>query len=180
MICDCSEHFEELRRLSGMSDTILISTFGLYVGVLDNGEAIGLRTYNRAFDWLESIRDSHKVHIIVGIPSIMYCDEDKKCEDCLKKHVSYCDRLACSAQYWPEFDWRFTHDHHAKYFCFIKSNRVVGAIAGSRNLGDSNWEEVSFVVEREQAKLLAKRFLSTISMTSRVNKENIDSYLRSL
>jgi hypothetical protein len=140
-------------------DTVFIATFGLYAGILDDGRDVTSWTTNKSHEILDII-EAHcsKVYVLVGIPSLIFCDKGKKCVDCVEKYIKYCDRIVKTAQHWPSFKWKFSQNNHSKYCGFMKSGKPIGAIVGGRNFTDSDWADVSFDVTNDIGPLF-KNFL---------------------
>jgi hypothetical protein len=59
---------------------------------------------------------------------------------------------------WPTVQYRLRHRHHAKLWAFKRDGRWDSAIVGGRNLTDSGWADLSFLVGRRDAGAAALEF----------------------
>jgi hypothetical protein len=161
IVIDTDKHYEALTDYAQKSDEIFIATYGLYAGITGDGRDVtewGPKYRNRAHELLDAIRKIPKVEILIGLPTLIYCDKAKQCKHCEEKHIGYLERLWHTAQNWEDFNWKIAFSMHMKYFGFYAGGKPVGGISGGRNLSDSEWFDISFRLTKTEVKTLRTEF----------------------
>lgn len=155
------EHFEYLSHLLALQPKqVIISTFGIYASILDDGRDMlpradldGRLTRN----FIESLRSVPEVRMLVGLMKYLTpMPSPRTCLQCESKYVKTHVRLVNHAEKWPNYTWRFAHDHHIKATLCVYDDHIEG-VAGSRNLTGSNWDDLTFELTLAQARELHMR-----------------------
>ena len=177
LILDLKEHYKTLSDFATEADEVLIASYGLYAGILGDGRDTtewGYKYQNATHQFLDVIRDIDNVNIVIGLPPLIYCDENNKCADCEKKYISNLERLLHTSQHWPSFNWRFTEELHMKFFGMFADEVPIGGLIGSRNLSDSTWFDVSFKLSGDELLKLREYFLNVFEKCEDVTRESIE------
>lgn len=128
-----------LRYLYEQLDTeprkVYISTYNLNAGISPRG---GIYTGSDTFRLLSFLNAETKgSKILVGLPP----------EPTAHRRLTNC------AEYFRNIDWRFRTDNHLKCWLFFNGNKL-SSITGGRNLGDSEWPDVSVPLNGLQSRQL--------------------------
>lgn len=180
IILDTKSHINKLLELVAQSESVFISTFGLFAGIKSDGTnlaAIDYKYGGEIYDLLDAV-STKKSMILVGMPTFIECKI--ACEDCLQKHINACDRIGATANHWPTIRWRFIHNMHAKYYGFIRDGMPHNSIMGGRNLTGSSWDDISVIMQADVTLELWNHFRENFKSAVPINKTNIDGYLDSV
>jgi len=140
------------------ADQVLISTYGIYAGITHygqdlNGQSSKYTAYAKEF--LDSLIGVSKVNIVVGLYPYSSCKGTVRCVYCESRYVRGLLRLSSHKDHFSSFKWRVKPNNHLKSVLAIKDNSFEG-IVGGRNLSDSNWNDLTFRLEPEDAKEVFK------------------------
>jgi hypothetical protein len=158
LIPTVEEHFKELRSMTEGADQVLISTYGIYAGINHygqdlNGQSSKYTAYAKEF--LDSLIGVSKVNIVVGLYPYSSCKGTARCVYCESRYVRGLLRLSSHKDHFSSFKWRVKPNNHLKCVLAIRGNSFEG-IVGGRNLSDSNWNDLTFRLEPEDAKEVFK------------------------
>lgn len=143
-----------------------IVTFGIWTGLTKKDDY----TLNEAGNFLNFLANKNiPTQIIVGSPPYHSCldrwEEEKNdyinesCEGCERIYDKWWDRYEVHVENWNEFNWIVKNNVHAKFMIFHTSKGLTSLVS-SRNLSDSNWDEISFRIDdNEVGKKLLKKFI---------------------
>lgn len=156
---------------------VLISTYGIYCGILDDGTDVttfGSKYDKQSKQLCDRLREEKiKTSILVGVYSYRSCKGDFPCENCEKSYAKGMRRLLAHSIHWPEFKWRFSPNCHLKMFLANYKNSSE-AVSGGRNMTDSEWADASFPIHDPASnKRLAIYFLNTWKESKVINEDNI-------
>lgn len=144
-------------------DHIIISTFGLWAGLLYDGRDTrewGKKYHSDTREQLELMRAVPNVQILVGIADYFTCDLNKApCLSCEVKYIRGLFRLAAHIDAFPEFHWRISNNLHMKCALFFYGDKSVKGVAGGRNFSDSEWADITFEMTKPQITALTKAFI---------------------
>jgi hypothetical protein len=137
VITDYNEYLDELNKaVSAKPSAVFISTFNLQVGVSARGTVY---QHSPTYKLLTEInRSVGTAHVLVGLPSVS---------------TEASSRVQCSAEEWKNIKFRTRENLHLKCWIF-KYRSHISALAGGRNLGDSQWEDVSWWLNQGESKKL--------------------------
>ncbi len=179
IIVDTDEHYLALKEyVTEYPDSVYIATYGLYVGITGDGRNChewGGKYTNRAQDFLNALVDVPKVHILVGLPALIYCDKSEACEHCEAKHISFMERMLHTAKKWDAFHWKMAPEMHMKFFGFYRNQSPIGGITGGRNLSDSDWFDISFNLTAKETAAMRKHFDVAFKKSVTVNQKNVEA-----
>lgn len=152
------DHFGYLHDLLAKKPKhVVVSTFGIYASILDDGRDMLPKADSdgrlvRKF--IEGLKEVPDVRILVGLTKYFTpMPRPKACVQCESRYVKTHIRAVNHAEKWPNYTWRFAHEHHLKAtLCFYED--YVAGVAGGRNLTGSNWDDVTFELSFDQAKEL--------------------------
>ena len=130
------EYFKAVIENAKESSSVLISSFGLWAGIMSNGYQTKYPCASR--DALEIIQNNN-IYFIVGRPQYIPCDKDK-CPHCLEKWKEQCGRIHTTLQGFG-IKYRISDTYHAKYCLFKNGTSIVGGM----NFTTSNWTDYMFV-----------------------------------
>lgn len=147
------EHFAEATKLLKNADRVIGSTYGLFVRLWSDTPS-GARQFLEAFEGGE---------FIIGSYNNQPCRED--CPDCLEKFRKSQKFLDQCTDKYSGHKWHKVYGLHLKALCF-KYPDGYKAIVGGRNLSDSGWRDLSFVVEGDEAKKIFNLVKKTIKEVS--------------
>jgi hypothetical protein len=136
------------------TETVLISSYGLYAGISDTGENTALRyNFNRPHQMiLDQSNAGKRIIMLISESDPMECVQG--CQHCKEKTEKRDDRLQAHVAHWPNISWHLTRDHHLKAILIKKSDGRVVGFSGGRNFTTSEWTDVSFRLSEEDAKEL--------------------------
>jgi hypothetical protein len=135
MITTHQDYISAIQRgLDDKPSSLFISTFNLQTGVSSRGTAYASPTFLLLQRIQASVRDPR---LLVGLPTQ---------GDCIQ-------RCQAAAEYWPKLRVRTLYDLHLKCWIF-KYKGDTRALVGGRNLGDSQWRDVSWWLNGKQSKEL--------------------------
>ena len=177
IILDLQEHYKTLSNFATGADEVLIASYGLYAGILHDGRDTtewGYKYSNATHEFLDGLKDTPNVKILIGLSPLTYCDVDKRCSDCETKYISQLERLLHTAEHWPKFSWAFTEELHMKFFGMFTAGAPIGGLIGSRNLSDSTWFDVSFKLAGDELLKLRTYYLEVFSGCRPVTHEEIE------
>jgi len=177
---DMTSHMAAMKQMAKRKpQSISIATYNIYAGILHDGEDSHLwegdKYRNRAHEFLDTIATMHDVRILVGVPPLIMCK--KMCEDCISDSYKKAMRLVKHKEKWPRFKWRYTDSFHFKCYLFHYKKGDVG-IGGGRNLSNSNWTDMSFVLNKKQ--IIAAKTLFDLSwdQAQPVTMENLEETIK--
>jgi hypothetical protein len=178
---DTESHISALKQMARRKpEAISIATYNIYAGILHDGEDTTEweddKFRNQAHEFLDAIAKIQGVRILVGISPLIMCK--KLCEDCLADGYKRAVRLVKHKERWPRFEWRFTDSFHFKCYLFHYKNGDVG-VGGGRNLSNSDWTDMSFVLNKKQ--IIAAKTLFDLSweQAQSVTMENLENTIKS-
>lgn len=160
---------------------IVISTFGLYAGLLWDGRDTrewGQKYYSATREQLELMRKVKNVQILVGITDYYSCKLDKsQCIDCEVKFVRGLFRLAAHIDAFPEFQWRISNMLHLKCAMFFYDDKSQKGVAGGRNFTDSGWADVTFEMTKPQITTVTKTFIDLWRQSKVMHTDTISNLI---
>jgi len=178
---DTESHNGALKQMAKRKpQAISIATYNIYAGILHDGEDSHQwdddKYKNGAHEFLDLITTIQDVRILVGISPMILCK--KLCEDCIADGYKRAMRLVKHKEKWPRFQWRFTDSFHFKCYLFHYKSGDVG-VGGGRNLSNSNWVDMSFVLNKKQ--IIAAKTLFDLSweQAHSVTMENLEESIKS-
>ena len=192
MYVTSEEHFDQLLKLVADGPKhVCISTYGIYAGILDDGRDAtewGKKYANKVHDFLDAFGKGIKVQIAVGLAPFNSCQGKNLCEDCWLKYENLAARLLQHAKKWPKISWKFGVGFHLKCFLFHFSDRELRSshedptfrsvgIGGGRNLSNSDWDDLTFDLTREQIIVVQRQFNKIWKKCKSVTKANLASFL---
>lgn len=160
---------------------VIIASFGIYAGISWEGQDTTQwgENYRLATrDLLELMRPLPDVKLLIGVGEYKSCTREKfgRCLDCEVKYVQSLFRLLAHSELFPEFQWRFSIRVHLKAALFTYKNGVRG-VAGGRNFSDSNWDDVTFSLDKPNVMQLLKHLGGLWSQTQKLSTEAIQGVL---
>lgn len=140
---------------------VLLSSFGIYAGILDDGRDVhswGGKYKNRVHDVLDKLEKISEVNILVSMSPYRSCKgKDAFCKDCFETYGKQVTRLLKHVEKWHNFKWRFQNDSHFKTIIFVYDNNVK-AVVGGRNFTNSDWADINWQIDGQDANKLVPYF----------------------
>ncbi len=160
------QHFSRLMyEVKGGLDNVCIATYNIYAGIGAGGKDLTKGRSNKVREFLNLLKKSKKVKILVGLPKKHPAESDNDFR--IRKQ-----RLLDTTKHFPSFDWRFVTDSHLKCYVFEKRKSIC-CISGGRNLSDSKYTDVSFVVPRKAAHKIKSLFSRVFTGAKKITKRNL-------
>ena len=174
MLLTNEEHCEYLLKaiLEG-PELVYFSSYGVYAGITTAGEDSiqwGSRYASKTRNVLEAMRPLKESRLLIGIPDYKSCSGIRRCLYREKQYAGNLLTILNHAEHFPEFDWRITNSLHIKCYLFFYKGRAKG-LAGSRNLTNSGWEDVTFELDEKQT---LKLFDHTKQLWDRSRKTSVE------
>ena len=158
MITKSDEYWDAILWEASQEDTetIMISTYGMYAGISDTGENTAAKY---SFD-----RRPQKVIFLLSESDPIICTPD--CEHCIAKSKKRDARNNAHFDHWPNVSWFLTQSHHLKAFIVKKKDGRVLGYTGGRNFSSSSWRDVSVELSEGDATALMKYLIFVIKTHS--------------
>jgi len=179
------EHDDHSRYLSDRvaekPQKVLITSFGIYAGITYNGQdstTWGDKYRLATRDLMEAMRTIPEVKILIGVAEYKSCKNKNYCIDCEKQYVKNLLRLVFHTELFPEFEWRVSTDLHLKCALFYYDDIIQG-VAGGRNLTDSNWADITVVLDKKHAMELSQHSLNLWDKSSKLTDAAITDIFKS-
>jgi hypothetical protein len=140
MITDYMDYLKSIdRALGDKPDSVYIASFNLNTGVSARGTVYPSPT----FRLLERINvQVPTVYTLIGLPTVV---------------GETLGRVQCTAEKFPKIHFSVTENSHLKCWIF-EYGKHIRALAGGRNLGDSQWHDVSWWLSHKEGKELLKYY----------------------
>ena len=136
-VLDTAEkYFKVATKEAAESSEVIGATFGMFMRFHSS----------TAQEFLSSFS---KGTFIVGLYLSTFCKED--CEDCVIKNQKSLKFIRMIQDKNPQHKWIESPSWHTKSICFKKKDGYT-ALIGSRNLGDSSWDDIAILVGGSYAK----------------------------
>tara|TARA_R110000803_G_scaffold92457_2_gene159947 strand:- start:56 stop:580 length:525 start_codon:yes stop_codon:yes gene_type:complete len=168
MIIDSDKYWKTILREARAEDTetIMISTYGMYAGISETGENTAAK-YNFDRDQqhiLDLSNAGKKVIFLLSESDPIICTPD--CEHCIAKAKKRDARNNAHFDAWPNVSWFLTQSHHLKAFLVKKKDGRVLGYTGGRNFSSSSWRDVSVELSEDDATALMKYLIFAIKAYS--------------
>lgn len=118
---------------------VWVSSYGFNVGIGETGNIYARSETFRLFQMISNTTVGSRV--LIGTSS--------------RTASSLQRRLTNSAEYFPVLQWKTKGDIHLKCWIFFWPNQRKTALVGGRNIGDSEWADVSVWVDGGDAHRLS-------------------------
>lgn len=144
------DHFKYLAELVARKPKgVFIASFGIYAGITFDGRDTttwGERFKLQTRDFLESLRSTPNVRLMIGIPDYKSCRGKVACSHCECGYIYQMTRLLNHRELFSEFKWKIITQAHVKCTLFFFEKEILG-VAGGRNLNDSNSIDATFQID---------------------------------
>lgn len=138
----------------GHIDALLLSSFGLWAGINNDGSDSKFSPDNPSAKVLD-VATSAGLHteVIIGIPPFTSRAGFSlpPCVYCADAHRRMLQRTFQCRKNWPLIHWFYHRENHTKLAIGIKEKTPIWAITGGHNLADSNLRDFSILLDGEQA-----------------------------
>lgn len=125
-------------ELSHRPKRVWISTYGFNVGIAETGNVF---CRSPSYQLIEQVsKKTTGSRILIGIAP--------------KFNNSLSRKLTNSAEFFPTIQWRTRSNQHLKCWIFFHLDGTKRALVGGRNLGDSDWADVSVWINGKDAQRL--------------------------
>ena len=155
MFLTIEDHFAFLNEcVRAKPRAVLISTYGLYAGILPDGRDTrdwGKMYKSQTRELLESMRGIENVRLLIGLYEFKSCKGKVPCSDCERKYVMDLIRHMNHAEKFSEFQWRVTPQSHLKCALFTYPDNhpaPLRGVVGGRNLNDSSWADLTIELDK--------------------------------
>lgn len=166
-----------IKMASAKPDKVLISSFGIYAGIMPNGDDIHLKSekyHNRIHDVFDSLVEVPSVQVLVGVPSYIECID--YCSHCAEKYIRNMIRTHMHSKRW-NYSWKFSTELHLKCSVYIWKN-LKRAIVGGRNMTNSSFADLSMLVKDEQViDNIIEMYNTLWNESLDINQSNIDDLI---
>lgn len=159
MILDLEGYLQEIQKwLAQKPSHLLISTYNIWAGIpVLNGEQYDIKLANRITNLLTEIEQNVKnPTILVGLNPLYSCAGKRHCEDCWRSYKKRLQRASDLTKIWKKIKWRFGLEHHIKLALYADENGWWKGMVGSRNLSDSQYEDIMIYVDKEISEKLLR------------------------
>ena len=168
MFFDAEQFWTEVLREASaeQTDTIVISSYGLYAGISDTGENTAARYgFNNLQQKILDLSNADKkiVFLLSESDPIECCPA---CPHCKAKNDKRDNRTLAYLAHWPKVTWRMTTNSHLKSVLIKKKNGTIVGYTGGRNFSGSDWDDISLRLDYEDAKELFIRVMENIKSKS--------------
>ena len=168
MFFDAEQFWTEVLREASaeQTDTIVISSYGLYAGISDTGENTAARYgFNNLQQKILDLSNADKkiVFLLSESDPIECCPA---CPHCKAKNDKRDNRTLAHLAHWPKVTWRMTTNSHLKSVLIKKKNGTIVGYTGGRNFSGSDWDDISLRLDYEDAKELFIRVMENIKSKS--------------
>jgi hypothetical protein len=170
------EHYAYLDSLiAEKPEAILISSHKVFAGILTDGRDTaewGDKYSSRTRRFVDSLHEVPLVRMLIGLPKYFSCRGDFQCDHCIEKYIDTAGRILKHAERWPNFEWRFSPHSHLKATIAVFGDKVAG-VAGSRNLSDADWADISFELSTDQIKTVYDQYRENWDHAQLLTDDNI-------
>lgn len=177
IIADLNEHYDYLDKLlSSNPDEVLISSYGIYAGILHDGRdanLFGPKYKTRSIDTLTKMAD-FSVKMLVGVTDFNPCKNN--CDDCEIKYINGLLRIKNHSDRFPSINFKIMRHNHMKCFIIRKGNKFLG-VTGGRNFSDSMWNDISFVLQHDDCVRIVELFNDVYNSAVFITDETISAIL---
>lgn len=157
MFLDYSEYIRAItRELEARPVRVSIATFNAHVGVSARGGVFPTDTHKLLEVMNKTTRDSR---VLVGLGPSLGEDVPRRLTNC--------------QEFFPFVMWKTKANCHLKCWIFHYRNGTVKALVGGRNLGDSEWADVSVFLDHRDSKRLLQFYESLWAQGRQVNRSSI-------
>jgi hypothetical protein len=157
MIIEYNEYVRAItRELSGEPRKVAVASFNVHAGISARGGIYQTDSYKLLQIVNELEVDSR---VLVGVGPT--CGED------LPKRLTNC------AEHFRSIEWRTRPNCHLKCWIFHRRSGEVKALVGGRNLGDSEWADVSVWLPHKDAAWLLRFYDTLWASAWRVKTSNL-------
>jgi hypothetical protein len=164
MITKSDEYWDTVLWEASQEDTetIMISTYGMYAGISDTGENTAAKySFDRRPQKILGLSNKGKnVIFLLSESDPIICTPD--CEHCIAKSKKRDARNNAHFDAWPNVSWFLTQSHHLKAFLVKKKDGRVLGYTGGRNFSSSSWRDVSVELSEDDATALMKYLIFVI------------------
>lgn len=147
IITNVEEHYDCIEKMLDSSpDSVFISTYGIYAGLLHDGRdanLFGPKYKTRSIDVLKKMSSIKNAKVIIGLTEFNSCKP--YCDECEMKYIHNLLRIKNHADAFPSINFKMIRHNHLKCFIINKGGKYLG-ITGGRNLSDSSWHDISFIL----------------------------------
>ena len=127
------ELFDEVILQAESSKNILISTFGLWAGIMSSGYEVKFDIASKKA--LEVLSDKD-TKFIIGKPVYMPCVK-AGCSHCKAKFEEQTARIATTMETFGITKYKIVDGYHAKYYLFDNGTSIIGGM----NFSSSSWTD---------------------------------------
>ncbi len=158
------DHYKFLNSCVAESpETVSLCTFGLYAGILPNGQDNRGKYPSQTREFLEAVRELNvPTKILVGLSDYKSCrGKTADCTDCERKYVLDLVRLLNHAEAFPGFKWRISTGIQTRCAVFTYpegADHTIRAATGGRNLTDSDWADVTVELDKMSSMRVSENF----------------------
>lgn len=178
---DVNEHYNYIDSLvKRKPDTALITSFGLYSGIMHTGldlNEVSAKYKTRTKEMLDGLNQVENVNILIGVSPYKSCSGTVKCLSCQLSYVKTLFRLLANLDKYPHYQWRIIENLHAKVTLFSYNlgggNFEFKGVVGGRNLNDSSWRDFSMSIDGDPVKKLYRESLKIFKDSTKLNSSTI-------
>lgn len=140
MILTYDEYAQAIEgKLADKPTSVWIATFGFQGGISVCGTVVPRSNTFRYLTRLNTITTGSR--ILVGIGG---------------RNKFQSVKIQNAAEHWRKLSFRTREDSHLKCWIFFYDGKPGAALAGGRNLGDSNWADASFWLNKTEIRNLVR------------------------
>jgi hypothetical protein len=159
VIIKYGDYIDELHKaLDRKPLSVFISTFNLQTGVSGRGTVY---QHSDTYKLMSRVNNEVKnSFVLVGLPSHNPPETEAK--------------VQCCSEEWKNIRFRTRGNMHLK--CWIFSyDKHMSALAGGRNLGDSQWDDVSWWLNQSESKQLKQYLIELYGNARPIKPRKVDA-----